>query len=144
MTYLDPQIWGPHYWFFLHTLSMTYPVYPNAVTKKKYYEFINNLPLFIPIENISSEFQKLLQKYPIAPYLDTRKTFIQWLHFIHNKINTKLEKPIIPIEKFYINYYEAYKSKNIKIVEYLKLKKKIVYISLLMIIIIVIYFLYNK
>jgi hypothetical protein len=46
--YLDPKVWGPHYWFFLHTLAMTYPHHPNAVTKKKYYEFVQNLPLFLP------------------------------------------------------------------------------------------------
>ena len=32
---LDPKIWGPHYWFFLHTIAMSYPLRPNAVTKKK-------------------------------------------------------------------------------------------------------------
>ena len=51
--YLDPKVWGPHYWFFLHTLAMTYPHHPNSVTKKKYYEFIQNLPLFLPVEEIS-------------------------------------------------------------------------------------------
>ena len=30
-----PEIWGPHYWFFLNTVAMTYPNYPNKVTKKK-------------------------------------------------------------------------------------------------------------
>ena len=60
MTYLDPEIWGPHYWFFLHTIAMTYPHHPNAVTKKKYYEFVQNLPLFIPVEQISKEFSLLL------------------------------------------------------------------------------------
>ena len=44
----DPTIWGPHYWFFLHTISHTYPLYPNEVTKKKYYDLIQNMPLFIP------------------------------------------------------------------------------------------------
>ena len=58
--YLDPKIWGPHYWFFIHTVAMTYPIRPNAITKKKYYEFIQNLPLFIPVENMSGEFSKLL------------------------------------------------------------------------------------
>ena len=32
--YLDPKVWGPHYWFFLHTVAMTYPHHPNSVTKK--------------------------------------------------------------------------------------------------------------
>ena len=85
--YLDPKVWGPHYWFFLHTLAMTYPHHPNSVTKKKYYEFIQNLPLFLPVEEISGEFSKLIDKYPITPYLDNRDSFVRWMYFIHNKIN---------------------------------------------------------
>ncbi len=30
----DPNIWGPHYWFFLHTIAESYPENPNQVTKK--------------------------------------------------------------------------------------------------------------
>ena len=37
---LDPKIWGPHYWFFLHTLALTYPETPNEVIKKKYIKYI--------------------------------------------------------------------------------------------------------
>ena len=144
MTYLDPEIWGPHYWFFLHTISMTYPKYPNAVTKKKYYEFIQNLPLFIPVENISTEFCKLIEEYPITPYLDNKESLIRWMHFIHNKINTKLEKPSITLSKFYENYYEAYKPTNMKMMEYYKLRKKIIYITCICFIIGIIYYLYDK
>ena len=46
MSYLDPKIWGPHYWFFLHTIAVTYPHNPNSVTKKKYYDLIQNLHIF--------------------------------------------------------------------------------------------------
>ena len=64
---LDPTIWGPHFWFFLHTLAMSYPHHPNAVTKKKYYELIQNFPLFIPNSSMGNYFSSLLDKYPIAP-----------------------------------------------------------------------------
>ena len=30
----DPNVWGPHYWFFLHTIAESYPLHPNDVTKK--------------------------------------------------------------------------------------------------------------
>jgi len=142
--YLDPKIWGPHYWFFLHTLSMTYPIHPNSITKKKYYEFIQNLPLFIPVEQISSEFSKLLDKYPIVPYLDNRESFIRWMHFIHNKINEKLEKPKISLNDFFIKYYNEYKPKSEKDVEFNKMKEKIIYFSLIIILSITIYYLYDK
>ena len=144
MTYLDPKIWGPHYWFFIHTVAMTYPIRPNAVTKKKYYEFIQNLPLFIPVESLSGEFSKLIDKYPVTPYLDNRESLIRWTHFIHNKINQKLEKPQISLSEFYIKYYEEYKSQNVKMVEYYKIREKAIYCGIIITIAGGIYYLYDK
>ena len=142
--YLDPKIWGPHYWFFIHTVAMTYPIRPNAITKKKYYEFIQNLPLFIPVENMSGEFSKLLDKYPVTPYLDNRESLIRWTHFIHNKINHKLEKPQISLNEFYVKYYEEYKSQNVKMDEYYKLREKAIYCGIITTIAGGIYYLYDK
>lgn len=144
MTYLDPKIWGPHYWFFIHTAAMTYPIRPNAVTKKKYYEFIQNLPLFIPVESLSGEFSKLIDKYPVTPYLDNRESLIRWTHFIHNKINQKLEKPQISLSEFYVKYYEEYKSQNVKMVEYYKMREKVLYCGIIVTIAGGIYYLYDK
>ncbi len=142
--YLDPKIWGPHYWFFLHTLAMTYPHHPNTITKKKYYEFIQNLPLFIPVENISKEFETMLDQYPITAYLDNRDSFVRWTHFIHNKINEKLEKPKITLDEFFNEYYSQYKSKNEKLIELYKLKGKLFYSLSVLLILGGIYYLYDK
>jgi len=142
--YLDPKIWGPHYWFFLHTMAMTYPHHPNAVTKKKYYEFIQNLPLFIPVEQISKEFEKFIDLYPITPYLDNRDSFIRWMHFAHNKINEKLEKPQITLNEFFVQYYNEYKSQNEKMAEFYKLKEKLIYGGILGLLLCAIYYLYDK
>ena len=142
--YLDPKIWGPHYWFFLHTVAMTYPYHPNAVTKKKYYEFVQNLPLFIPVEQISKEFEYLIDKYPITPYLDNRDSFVRWMHFVHNKINEKIEKPPISLNDFFVQYYAAYKSQDEKLAEYYKLREKFIYGGILVSILGAIYYLYDK
>jgi hypothetical protein len=123
---------------------MTYPIRPNAVTKKKYYEFIQNLPLFIPVESLSGEFSKLIDKYPVTPYLDNRESLIRWTHFIHNKINQKLEKPQISLSEFYVKYYEEYKSQNVKMVEYYKLREKAIYCGIIVTIAGGIYYLYDK
>jgi len=144
MTYLDPNVWGPHFWFFLHSISMSYPNRPNAVTKKKYYDFILNIPLFIPVENISTVMSKLLDEYPVLPYLDNRESLVRWMWFIHNKINQKLEKPQITLNDFYIKYYEAYKPTNVKMREYYKLREKIIYGSILVTMLGSIYYLYDK
>jgi hypothetical protein len=139
--YLNPQIWGPHYWFFLHTIAMSYPVYPNAITKKKYYEFFLTLPLFIPVAEISKDFETLLTMYPVNTYLDSREKLVQWVHFIHNKINMKLEVPLITIDQFYLQYFNAYKDPYDDNGKYAKLKRYCVYTSLVIFIIWLIYYL---
>ena len=141
---LDPKVWGPHYWFFLHTVTMCYPLRPNTITKKKYYEFVHNIPMFIPIEGIATYFSKLLDEYPVTPYLDTRDTFIRWMHFIHNKINEHLEKPKISLNQFYINYYEEYKPKDVKMKEYYKMRGKVIYFAMIIVVISLIVYLHNK
>jgi len=141
---LDPKIWGPHYWFFLHTIAMSYPVHPNAVTKKKYYDFVQNIPLFIPVESMAGEFSKLLDKYPVQPYLDNKESFIRWMWFIHNKINKKLEKPQISLNEFYVKYYEEYKPINEKMSEYYKIRGKLIYSGIIIGIFGGIYYLYDK
>ena len=142
--YLDPKVWGPHYWFFLHTLAMTYPYHPNAVTKKKYYELIQNLPLFLPVEQISGEFSKLIDKYPITPYLDNRDSLVRWTHFIHNKINEKLEKPTISLNDFFVKYYDAYKTPDDKFASYYKVKEKLIYLTIILGLGCAVYYLYDK
>jgi hypothetical protein len=131
-TGLNPEIWGPHYWFFLHTITLNYPHYPNDITKKKYYEFISNLPLFIPVESISSDFSKLLDEYPVSSYLDSRDSFVRWMHFIHNKINEKMELPKIPIHVFYSTYYDKFKPKEVLDYEDTKWKQQIIYGSVVL------------
>lgn len=140
----DPSVWGPHYWFFLHTISLTYPKRPNDVTKKKYYEFVQNIPLFIPIESMATNFSKLLDEYPVAPYLDSRDAFVRWMHFIHNKINEITEKRKISLGEFYASYYEEYKPKEVQWGEYYKVRSKIIYVFIITICLGLIFYLYNK
>lgn len=144
MATLDPEIWGPHFWFFINTLAITYPHNPNDVTIKKYYEFIQNLPVFIPVSEIGNDFHKLLELYPVSSYLDSRKSFTKWVHFIHNKINEKLEKPKISFDEFQFKYYEQYKKKDLKIKDFNKWKEKIIYTIIILGGIGIIYKFYNK
>lgn len=108
----NPSVWGPYYWFFLHTIALNYPNTPNKMIKKKYYDLIMNFPLFIPNKEIADDFESLLDKYPVTPYLDNRSALIKWIHFIHNEINKKTNKPVIEINDFVNNYYDLYKINN--------------------------------
>jgi|UniRef100_A0A6C0IKJ2 hypothetical protein len=133
MVLYDPSVWGPHYWFFLDTIAMTYPKHPNAVTKKIYYDLIQHFHLFIPVDEHSKFFNKLLSMYPITPYLDDRESFIRWVHFIHNKINERIQKPNMPYNDFYTNYYQHYKNKLIQNGENKRFYNKLLFCSLILI-----------
>ncbi len=141
----DSHIWGPHFWFFLHTLAYNYPLYPNSVTKTKYYDFIMNLPLFIPDEKMSNQFSKLLDKYPVTPYLDKRDSFIQWMYFIHNKINVISGKKEISREKATRLYFDHYKPKKLDFYGNTKIHNNIVSINMAIILAlcIIVYVLYK-
>jgi len=121
-----PEVWGPHYWFFLQTIAHTYPLTPNAVTKRKYYDLIQNMPLFIPNPEIGDNFIALLDRYPITPYLDNRDSFIRWIHFIHNRINRILGKEEITLFEALDDYKALYRPKQVKLSERFHLRKEYV------------------
>jgi hypothetical protein len=141
---LNPKVWGPHYWFFLHTAAMSYPVTPNDTMKKKFYDFIQNLPLFLPDPSISALFSTVLDTYPVSPYLDSRDSLVRWTHFIHNQINKQLEKDEISMEEFYIAYYKHYETTTDKNLSYVKNKRIITYVGVVLGILLMIYIFYNK
>lgn len=139
----DPEVWEPHFWFFFHTVAHSYPAVPNSVTKRKYYDFIQNIPLFIPNPDISTQFSKLLDKYPVSPYLDSRDSFIRWMHFFHNKRNKQLGKEEISLFASLDQYRHHYKPQQLKLSERFSLKKEYVVFVFTLICLVLIYFFYK-
>ena len=141
---IDSNIWGPKYWFFLHTAVMGYPDVPNEVTKRKYYDLISNMPLFIPNPKMSNYFVDLLDMYPLASYLDSKASLMRWTHFIHNKVNRKLGKTEPTYEQFINEYYEKYYPVNEQKTLLSEQTKKRNYRVIVMLALFVVIFLANK
>jgi len=141
---LDAKVWGPHYWFVLLTIALSYPKYPNDVTKKKYYELIQNFPLFMPDSQIGNGFSDLLDKYPVTPYLDSRESFVKWVHFMHNRVNVMLGKEEITLTKSLDNYYGNYKPRQQRWREELKYRQKLIYVVIIILLLVGIKYFYNK
>jgi hypothetical protein len=66
------------------------------------------------------------------------------MHFIHNKINEKLEKPQISLNEFFVKYYDEYKTQDEKISQYYKIREKLIYVGIVLGISGAIYYLYDK
>jgi len=137
----NPSVWGPHYWFFLHSIGFTYPELPTDGEKKKYYNLITCLPTFIPNNAVAANFQNLIDDYPVSSYLNSKDSFLKWIHFIHNKINKQIGKDEISYIEFINNYNNEYKPKDIKYKEKIKEREK--YIFLFLTTLLVAYSIYN-
>jgi len=126
---LNPDIWMPQFQFTLQTMSLMYPQHPNDVTKKKYYDTIHNIPLFLPQKPLGAEFSKLLDEFPVTPYLSSRESFMRWIHFIINKINISMEWEQMDFYDSLEKYYDAYKPKELVEKENFKRRKQYVLIG---------------
>ena len=141
---LNHNVWLPHLIFTFQTMAITYPAHPNDVSKKKYYDFIQNLPVFFPLEPIGKNFLKLLDKYPVTPYLSSRMSFMKWIHFILNKIHEQLEQPVDEFYDSLEKYYDEYKPKEIRNKELIKTRQRYIQFGIALLIIGGIFYIYKK
>lgn len=130
---LNPNIWIPHIWFFLYTVAHTYPDTPNAVTKRKYYDFVQNLPLYFPEDACSNHFSRVLDNFPVTPYLDNKDSFTYWVHCVHNRMNAYIGEA----EKTYLqhldDYYQEYLPKQYVLSEKKGIHKKYIIFGIIFI-----------
>ena len=123
----NANVWGPHFWFFMHTLGFSYPIHPTDGVKKKYYTFFTSLIDFIPHKVISENYEMLLDEYPVEPYLNSRESLLKWIHFIHNKINERIGKQTMSYLEFINSYHEQYKPVDLKEKNKRKQREKYLY-----------------
>ena len=108
---MEPKIWGPPFWFILHSISMNYPEKPSFNQKRHHYDFFFNLKYVLPCEKCRKHYSLIFQKTPITPFLDNRKSFIEWVIYIHNEVNKSLGKDQYTFEQVMKNYNLIYNNK---------------------------------
>ena len=139
----DASVWGPHYWFFLHTVAESYPLNPTPITKRKYYDLLQNFPLFIPEEEMGNTFSQLLDKYPVSPYLDSRESFVRWVHFMHNKMNHRLGKRELSLPAALDAYRAQYAPMPVIITNHLRMRSHYVHATIILTCLFLIYYYYR-
>jgi hypothetical protein len=130
---LDPDIWMPNLWFFLRTTAHTYPDNPNKIIKRKYYDFIQNIPLFIPHTEWRKKFSDILDSFPITPYLANRESFFFWIHFVENRMNKSMGKEEYSLLDHMDQYYKEYLPKEILISRKIGIQKKYIILAFIFI-----------
>ncbi len=98
--------------------------------------------MFLPGSDTGKNFNNILDRYPVTPYLDSRESFIKWVHFIHNKINVFLGKDEISMLDALNAYNANYIPKDIKLKDEIKKKEKYLFTGIICILVIGIYYIY--
>jgi hypothetical protein len=94
--------WGPPGWKFLHTITFNYK--PTPENKKSYKIFFSELNNVLPCPYCCSSFSFYSKAIPIDEYLETSQGLTYWLYVIHNLVNQKVCKPLVPFEDVVIEY----------------------------------------
>jgi len=139
---MEPNIWGPDAWTFLHSITLNYPDNPTIQDKKYYLDFFNILPNLLPCSICRQNLSKHLSDLPIKFYLNNKLNLCKWLVEIHNKTNKDLGKKTITYSKFLEIYKKKYSNPNESssyFINKVNIQQKIIYILLAIIIIILIY-----
>ena len=103
---MDPEIWGPNAWLFLHTITFNYPKNPTIIDRNNYYDFFNSLQNVLPCEKCQEHYKLNLQKFPIQ--LQSRRHLVQWLINMHNAVNIQNGKEVWTYDGVYEKYSSLY------------------------------------
>ena len=109
---MDPNIWGPSAWTFLHTVTLNYPNNPTKTDINNYEKFFKSLQPILPCPKCSINYKKHFTKSPIRPHLKNKETLVKWLINIHNDVNKINNNKIWTYDEV-INKYKDLYSKNI-------------------------------
>jgi hypothetical protein len=131
---INPILWGPHLWKYLHYLTLAYPDNPKIETQLLYKEYFLNLYNFIPCEKCRINYQRHLLELPLTDdILQSRNKLIRWVFDLHNIVNKETGKKILPFSDF-IKMYTA----DPKDIENNKFKRNIIIAGIIILIILMI------
>ena len=147
---MNNEIWGPYFWFTLHTVTLGYPEKPTYIDSRKYAEFFISLQNVLPCPKCQEHYRQHLLEFPVAAHLNSKEALVKWCFNLHNRVNQSLNKPVFSYDEFREKYRKIYAPTIIeKVVNhdniYKYQKYKMAGILVLLIIISgVIYHFYNK
>lgn len=105
MDNINPNLWGPSGWKFLHYITLSYPDYPDKTIKETFKNFFINLYKILPCEKCRLNYIDHLKIYPINDnVLKDKESIVKWLINMHNLVNIINNKK----EYSYIDFQNEY------------------------------------
>ena len=114
---MDNKIWGPNFWFTLHTVTLGYPDNPTYVDKRRFNDFFVSVQYILPCAKCREHYSNHLSNFPISVSLDNKESLVKWLFNLHNQVNISLNKPIMEYSAFKEKYRKIYNPTIIEKIE---------------------------
>ena len=95
---MDPNLWGPSGWYFLHSLTYSYPENPTKKEKDAAIHFFDSLGTLLPCTVCKVNYDKHFKEKNIENYVSSREELVKWLIGIHNQVNMDSGKPMVSYE----------------------------------------------
>ena len=113
---INPPLWGPGAWTFIHYVALAYPNNPTEEEKKNYYNFYYNLQNILPCPKCRENYKENLNTLPLEEALGNKELLFKWTIDIHNEVNKETNKSQFTYEEAISKYTKTEKSKYYNII----------------------------
>lgn len=94
---MNPNVWGPHAWTFLHFITLSYPKNPTEIDKYNIKTFFKSLEHVLPCDICRLHYKENIEElYPLNnEVLSSKENLVKWLIDVHNSVNKRTGKEIM-------------------------------------------------
>jgi len=97
----EAKAWGPLAWQYIHIIAMNYPRNPTAKDVRLYKKFLFNFADTLPCSECRTNFRQILKdRLRPSVHLKNCKTLSRFMFDLHNAVNKKLGKRVVPRAKY--------------------------------------------
>lgn len=98
---LDPCLWGPTIWHFLHIISFNYPEYPTYNEQMNMLSYLTFLGTVLPCPECRDHYVNNIKTVNVNgkqlnDCLESRELFSKWIYNLHDAVNKQTGKTISP------------------------------------------------
>lgn len=104
----NPHVWGPSYWFNLHTSALFYPIDPSPIVRDRMKARILAIPIEIPCAACKPHASAFIESVRdrLDHIVSSRKNLFNFYVDFHNKVNQRYNKKVWSYEEAW-NYYSG-------------------------------------
>lgn len=132
---MKAEVWGPHAWILLHSITLEYPDNPSEDDKRNMSTFFHALGNVLPCYKCKVNFSNHLEQHPITDtVLKSKTSLVKWLIDVHNDVNKMNNKKTVTYEEGVESILRLYEEKNTNVY---------IYLSVIVFVIILLFILYR-